>query len=140
MYMYAEEMRRGRGGGGIGNVQVCVKLFLCALFCFPHNLLLLLLPDVQVAFVEIELGDVEVQPWLLVLFSLVTTTLVGTHLFALMISTCILPRIATTMAHKPSAESLSRSPHRHIQNYIEMSWIFRLVVAASLSVSLSVCS
>eukprot|EP00117_Sycon_ciliatum_P025934 scpid49212/ scgid21408/ Calcium release-activated calcium channel protein 1; Protein orai-1; Transmembrane protein 142A len=78
----------------------------------------------MVAFVEIELGDVEVQPWLLVLFSLVTTTLVGTHLFALMISTCILPRIATTMAHKPSAESLSRSPHRHIQNYIEMSWIF----------------
>ena len=75
--------------------------------------------------VEIELGDVEVSDTLLVIFSIVTTTLVATHLFALMVSTCILPRIATTMAHAPNRKTLDHSPHKHVQRYIQLAWVFR---------------
>ena len=77
--------------------------------------------------VEVELSDTNVNTYLLVAFSVVTTILVATHLFALMVSTCILPRIATTLSNKPSSENLAKSPHNHVQFYIEMAWIFRCV-------------
>ena len=90
----------------------------------------------QVAMVELNLGADLPFP-LVMTFSLLTTCLISVHVFALMISVCILPNIETVenihtvevskwqtgqgVSHEVKA---NESPHENLRKYIETAWIF----------------
>ena len=86
--------------------------------------------------VELNLG--ENLPFALVMtFSLLTTCLISVHVFALMISVCILPNIETVESiHNVERSKVyqvqgmvdetkpSESPHENLHKYVETAWIF----------------
>jgi len=90
----------------------------------------------MVAMVEIQLdqpGNLQLPPQLCILFSVLTTFLISVHVFALMISVCILPNIETVnhLANSPHIQDSCQvrthpadSPYTTLRVYIEIAWIF----------------
>ena len=76
--------------------------------------------------VELELED-DIPEGLLIAFSVMTTILISVHVFALMISVCILPNIdgiANIHQYQQGEQMVKDSPHEKLHTHIEIAWIF----------------
>ncbi|XP_077291338.1 calcium release-activated calcium channel protein 1-like [Arctopsyche grandis] len=86
----------------------------------------------MIAMVELQINEpTNVPEWLFVIFAVCTTVLVAVHIFALMISTYLLPNIDA--ASKMSASDVLReSPHERMRGFIELAWAFSTVLGLFL--------
>ena len=76
-------------------------------------------------------SDISIQ--LLIAFGVTTTILIGVHLFALLISTCILPYVdAVGSRHTVDPEAVRESPHKRLHKYIELAWAFSTIIGIVL--------
>ncbi|KAG8233434.1 hypothetical protein J437_LFUL013428 [Ladona fulva] len=100
----------------------------------------------MVAMVELQINEpTNVPEWLFVLFAVCTTVLVSVHIFALMISTYILPNVdaVSKMQHLASpggkdsgshgdSGNILESPHERMRGFIELAWAFSTVLGLFL--------
>lgn len=86
----------------------------------------------MVAMVELQINEpTNVPEWLFIMFSVCTTVLVAVHIFALMISTYLLPNIdAVSKLH--STKLVTESPHERMRGFVELAWAFSTVLGLFL--------
>lgn len=82
--------------------------------------------------VELQINKPTAVPeWLFVMFAVCTTVLVSVHIFALMISTYLLPNIdAVSKLHVSSL--VTESPHDRMKGFIELAWAFSTILGLFL--------
>ncbi|XP_049824874.1 calcium release-activated calcium channel protein 1 isoform X2 [Aethina tumida] len=86
----------------------------------------------MIAMVELQINEpTSVPEWLFVMFAVCTTVLVAVHIFALMISTYILPNIEA-IAKLEICEMVDESPHERMRGFIELAWAFSTVLGLFL--------
>ncbi|CAG9853733.1 unnamed protein product [Phyllotreta striolata] len=86
----------------------------------------------MIAMVELQINTpTNVPEWLFVLFAVCTTVLVAVHIFALMISTYILPNIEA-IAKLEVCEMVTESPHERMKGFIEIAWAFSTILGLFL--------
>lgn len=86
----------------------------------------------MVAMVELQINEpTNVPEWLFVMFSVCTTVLVAVHIFALMISTYLLPNI-DAISKLQVHELVGQSPHERMRGFIELAWAFSTVLGLFL--------
>lgn len=82
--------------------------------------------------VEVNLNTPNRVPvWMLITFTICTTLLVGVHMLALMISTCILPTVDAVCSLN-SVNLVHESPHERLHWYIETAWAFSTLLGLIL--------
>ncbi|XP_046386452.1 uncharacterized protein LOC124156146 isoform X2 [Ischnura elegans] len=112
----------------------------------------------MVAMVELQINEpTNVPEWLFVLFAMCTTVLVSVHIFALMISTYILPNVDAVSKMQQQCSSTGEShgsyshfsggsfssgtgpvpavlesPHERMRTFIELAWAFSTVLGLFL--------
>ncbi|VVC93059.1 calcium release-activated calcium channel protein 1-like isoform X2 [Leptidea sinapis] len=89
----------------------------------------------MVAMVELQINEpTNVPEWLFVMFAVCTTVLVAVHIFALMISTYLLPNIDAVSKMEPGGPTtaLRDSPHERMRGFIELAWAFSTVLGLFL--------
>uniref|UniRef100_A0A8D8T6W3 Calcium release-activated calcium channel protein 1 n=1 Tax=Cacopsylla melanoneura TaxID=428564 RepID=A0A8D8T6W3_9HEMI len=86
----------------------------------------------MVAMVELQINEpTNVPEWLFIMFAICTTVLVAVHIFALMISTYLLPNIeAISKLH--STKLVAESPHERMRGFVEIAWAFSTVLGLFL--------
>ena len=85
---------------------------------------LLIMFYLQISMVEVQLEH-NIPQGLLIAFSVTTTILISIHVFALMISVCILPNIeSVSNIHQQGTQMVQESPHERLHMHIEIAWIF----------------
>ena len=73
--------------------------------------------------VEIQI-DKDLPQGLIITFSVLTTVLISIHVFALMISVCILPNLDSfASSYSLSNKNVDNSLHEQMHYYIETAWI-----------------
>lgn len=81
---------------------------------------------------ELQINEpTSVPEWLFVVFAICTTVLVAVHIFALMISTYILPNI-DAIAKLEVCEMVAESPHERMRGFIELAWAFSTVLGKQI--------
>ncbi|XP_065205853.1 calcium release-activated calcium channel protein 1-like [Planococcus citri] len=86
----------------------------------------------MVAMVELQINEpTNVPEWLFIMFSVCTTVLVAVHIFALMISTYLLPNI-DAVSKLQSAKLVTESPHERMRGFVELAWAFSTVLGLFL--------
>lgn len=74
--------------------------------------------------VEIQFKD-NVPSGLVIAFSVLTTLLISIHVFALMISVCILPNLDSfASSYNINNKNVDNSLHEEMHYYIETAWLF----------------
>lgn len=74
--------------------------------------------------VEIQI-DPDIPKGLIIAFSVLTTVLISIHVFALMISVCILPNLDSfASSYSLNNKNVDYSLHERMHYYIETAWIF----------------
>lgn len=77
--------------------------------------------------VELQINDPTAVPeWLFVMFAVCTTVLVSVHIFALMISTYLLPNV-DAISKLQVSQLVAESPHERMKGFIELAWTFSTV-------------
>ncbi|XP_008548529.1 calcium release-activated calcium channel protein 1 [Microplitis demolitor] len=86
----------------------------------------------MVAMVELQINEPTAVPeWLFVMFAVCTTVLVSVHIFALMISTYLLPNIEA-ISKLQISRLITESPHERMRGFIELAWAFSTVLGLFL--------
>lgn len=86
----------------------------------------------MVAMVELQINEPTAVPeWLFVMFAVCTTFLVSVHIFALMISTYLLPNIEAISKLQVS-RLVTESPHERMRGFIELAWAFSTILGLFL--------
>ncbi|XP_011878079.1 PREDICTED: calcium release-activated calcium channel protein 1-like isoform X1 [Vollenhovia emeryi] len=86
----------------------------------------------MVAMVELQINEPTAVPeWLFVMFAVCTTFLVSVHIFALMISTYLLPNIEAISKLQVS-RLITESPHERMRGFIELAWVFSTILGLFL--------
>lgn len=82
--------------------------------------------------VELQINvPTNVPEWLFIMFSVCTTVLVSVHIFALMISTYLLPTIEA-VSKLQVKKLVEDSPHERMRGFVELAWAFSTVLGLFL--------
>ncbi|XP_022175031.1 calcium release-activated calcium channel protein 1-like isoform X1 [Myzus persicae] len=86
----------------------------------------------MVAMVELQINEPTMVPeWLFIMFAVCTTVLVAVHIFALMISTYLLPNV-DAISKLQSTKMIQESPHERMRGFVELAWAFSTVLGLFL--------
>lgn len=82
--------------------------------------------------VELQINEpTNVPEWLFIMFAVCTTVLVSVHIFALMISTYLLPNV-DAVSKLNVTRHLEDAPHERMRGFVELAWAFSTILGLFL--------